>query len=548
MARLRHLARASERFVDSNVHEGLDRLTAQVGGRARVQVVVMLAAVLGLDSADQGAIGAVAPQLEVSLHVSTVGLGLLVTVTALVGAAATVPMGSLVDRTNRVRLLAAAVVVWGVAEAVSGGAMSYVMLVCTRVALGAVVSVAAPAVASLTGDLFPPSERGRIYGFIITGELLGAGFGVLISGLVAGWFGWRPAMAILAIPSIAVAYVLWRYLPEPARGGASWLRRGTVSIPLAEEANRRRDQDAPEDVTPGEDGTRRVILEQIDRQGVEAEEEIVIDEDPSRWRLRRAVRYVLSVKTNVVMIVASSVGYFFFAGLKTFAVLFVRGNFQISQSVATLLVVVVGIGAVAGVVLAGHRSDRLIAKGRITVRLDIGIIGYVLAAALLVPAVLTSNLALALPLMVLAAAGVAAPNGTLDAARLDVVPSQLWGRAEAVRTVVRTTLEAFAPLTFGLVAQQFGGSSVGFGSAASGAKSAPGSPAEVRGLRDAFLVMLVPLATSGLMLILGRRSYPVDVASAAESQQRVQERLRSDGPADDDDRDDDDRAGDEQAG
>ncbi len=521
MVRFRRLARASEHFVESNVHEGLDHLKAQVGGRARVQVVVLLAAVLGLDSADQGAIGAVAPQLEASLHISNLGLGLLVTVTALVGAAATVPMGSLVDRTNRVRLLAAAIVVWGVAEAVSGVATSYVMLVCTRVGLGAVVSVAAPAVASLTGDLFPASERGRIYGFIITGELLGAGFGVLISGLVAGWFGWRPAMAILAIPSVAVAYVLWRYLPEPARGGASWLRRGTESIPSAEEANRRAGQDAPDDSTPAGEGTSRPILEQIDRQGIEAEEEIVVDEDPSGWRLRRAVRYVLSVRTNVVMIVASSLGYFFFAGLKTFAVLFVRGNFHISQSVATLLVVVVGAGGIAGVVLAGHRSDRLIAKGRITARLDIGIVGYALAAALLAPAVLTSNLALALPLMVLAAAGVAAPNATLDAARLDVVPSQLWGRAEAVRTVVRTTLEAFAPLTFGLVAQQFGGSSVGFGSAASGAKSAPGSPAEVRGLRDAFLIMLVPLAMSGLMLILGRRSYPVDVASAAQSQQRL---------------------------
>ncbi len=255
MARFRRLARASEHFVDSNIHEGLDRLTTQVGGRARVQVVVLLAAVLGLDSADQGAIGAVAPQLEASLHISNLGLGLLVTVTALVGAAATVPMGSLVDRANRVRLLAAAIVVWGVAEAVSGVASSYVMLVCTRVGLGAVVSVAAPAVASLTGDLFPASERGRIYGFIITGELLGAGFGVLISGLVAGWFGWRPAMTILAIPSLAVAYVLWRYLPEPARGGASWLRRGTESIPSAEEANRQAGQDAPGEPRPAEEGT-----------------------------------------------------------------------------------------------------------------------------------------------------------------------------------------------------------------------------------------------------------------------------------------------------
>jgi hypothetical protein len=39
----------------------------------------------------------------------------------------------------------------------------------------------------------------------------------------------------------------------------------------------------------------------------------------------------------------------------------------------------------------------------------------------------------------------AAANPPLDAARLDVMPPRLWGRAEGTRSVVRTGLEALAP-------------------------------------------------------------------------------------------------------
>jgi hypothetical protein len=195
----------------------------------------------------------------------------------------------------------------------------------------------------------------------------------------------------------------------------------------------------------------------------------------------------------------------------------------VSQGVATLLVVVLGGAAAAGAVLAGRASDRRIARGHLTARLDVGVIGYTAAAFLLVPALLTGGIDIALPLMVVAAASLAAPNAALDAARLDVVPAQLWGRAESVRTAIRALLEAAAPLVFGFVSEQFGSSGGGLGAVAGGAQSPAGTPAQVHGLQTTFLLMLVPLAASGLMLLLARRAYPVDVASAAESQRRAGE-------------------------
>jgi MFS family permease len=74
-------------------------------------------------------------------------------------------------------------------------------------------------VASLTDDLFPGAERGRIFGYILSGELIGAAFGFLVSGDVAAVLSWRYSFWVLAVPGVALAVAISRLLPEPARGG-----------------------------------------------------------------------------------------------------------------------------------------------------------------------------------------------------------------------------------------------------------------------------------------------------------------------------------------
>ena len=153
------------------------RLDATVGGKARLRVVLLLGGVLSLQSADTGTVGALAPQLERAFHIGNTEVGLLITASSLVAAASSLPMGVLVDSTSRVRLLVVTVSLWSVCMAASGLATGYGVLLVTRLALGAVIAASGPAVASLTGDLFPAKERSRIYGMVLTGELLGAGAG-----------------------------------------------------------------------------------------------------------------------------------------------------------------------------------------------------------------------------------------------------------------------------------------------------------------------------------------------------------------------------------
>jgi sugar phosphate permease len=265
------------------------------------------------------------------------------------------------------------------------------------------------------------------------------------------------------------------------------------------------------------------VRREIRRQGIAPAEEIVTDEDPAAMSLWQAVRYVLRVRTNIILILSSSLGYFFFAGLRTFAVIFLRGQYGLGEASASLVLIAVGAGALVGVVVAGDVGDRIVRRGRIDGRLVVGTVGFVAAAVTLVPALLSPLLYVSLPLFLLAAACVAAPNPALDAARLDVMPARMWGRAEGVRTVLRQSMEAFAPLLFGIVSQLLGGGHVGL-AAGVAAKHAVVTARETRGLQLTFLLMLVPLIGAGVVLVGARHSYPVDVASAGESDHRVRER------------------------
>jgi predicted MFS family arabinose efflux permease len=487
-----------------------ERLTDQLGGPARRTVITLLGMVLGLNAADTSSVGAIAPQLQPALGIGTASIGLLVTVSALVGALAAIPFGLLVDKTRRVDLLAASILLWGAAEVASAFSASFTMLLLTRLLLGAVTATAVPAVASLTGDFFPAAERGRIYGYISVGEVVGAGVGVGVSSFVSAALGWRAAFIVLAVPSVLLAWALWKRLPEPARGGQSHLLPGATRIVSAAEAGRSAPE-ADEEAVRTDD----VVLREVQQRGVEHDEQRVVIADPASMSLLQVVRYVLRVPTNVYIILASSLGFLFLSGLRTFGVLFARGHFDVGQAVATLLLGLVGAGSLLGLLTSGRLADRLVKRGRIDARIVVAGVSFIVAAALLAPALLTTHVLAGLLFFLFAFAALAATNPPLDAAQLDVVPAQLWGRAQGVRSALRNTLEAFGPLLFGLVAGLFipGGETP----REAAAEVVPG---QTLGLQIAFLLTLIPLAGAGVLLLLTRRHYPVDVASAGESERR----------------------------
>ena len=487
-----------------------ERLIETVGGKARFHVIAVLASILALDSADTGAVGAISTELRSYFRVSLVAIGLLVTAKALVGAVTTLPFGVLVDRFNRVRLLSISVVAWSATMIFSAISQTYLMLLVSRIGLGAVTAAVGPAVASLTGDFFPESERGKVYGYILTGQLLGTGFGFLVAGDFSSLFGWRAAFVVLGLPGFVLAWVITWLLVEPARRGRSQLQLGATELIPAEEAENRPE---PEETNEPKRGDT-VVIEAIQKDDVKPDPANILHSDPTTMPLARAVRFVFQVRTNVYLIIASSLGYFFLTGVETFAFMFVAGFYGISQSVASSMVPILGVGAVTGTILGGRISDHLLRRGRSDARILVSAICFLVAPIVGLPALLSHSLYVAIPSLILTAAGLSAANPPLDAARLDIMPAQMWGRAEAVRTVLLTLATAFAPLLFGFVADEFGARRLSGFSAGHTKVTATGA----HGLDMAFLVMLIPLFVSGITVFLAKRTYRVDVATAAASE------------------------------
>jgi sugar phosphate permease len=232
--------------------------------------------------------------------------------------------------------------------------------------------------------------------------------------------------------------------------------------------------------------------------------------------LGRAVRYILSIPTNVTMIISSALGYFFFAGLSTFAVLFVRGHYHTSQATATGVLGLLVLGALAGVLISGRLTDYLLRRGTLNARIWVPAVSYLGAAALLIPGLVSTKLSSAIWFDVGGAALLSAANPPLDAARLDIMPAGLWGRAESIRTLLRTLGQALAPLLFGAVADLVAGFTphqAPIGTKPHGSIS----QGTANGLEVSFLLMLSSLAAAGVFLLRARKTYPQDVATAAAS-------------------------------
>jgi Na+/melibiose symporter-like transporter len=317
-----------------------------------------------------------------------------------------------------------------------------------------------------------------VSGYILAGALAGAGVGFAVTGDIAA-LSWRAAFIVLALPAFVLAWLVFS-LREPARGGRDALVHPTAP-PEATSDRERRETDA-----------QRLSRE----HGLEPDPDLLLTTDPRRMGLLAAARYVLRVPTNIVLILASACGYYFLAGVQTFGVEFVTKQYGINQVLGTLVLLVVGGGAVVGVLAGGALGDFLLRRGYLNGRILVSAVAAAIAFVLFIPAVFSRSPLAALPYITFAALALSAQNPPLDAARLDIMVPLLWGRAEAVRTFVRTMAMALAPLLFGAVADHVFG----------GGRS---------GLQWTFVVMLVPLAASAYFLFKALETYPRDVATAA---------------------------------
>ncbi|MGH8297587.1 MAG: MFS transporter, partial [Steroidobacteraceae bacterium] len=358
------------------------------------------------------------------------------------------------DRFRRRVLLMIVVTTWIFAEGISGAATSFTFLLILRAVVGAVTAVAWPCVASLTGDFFPARDRAAIYGLIIAGELGGMGIGFFISGEASTFINWHWSFYVMALPAIALVWVIWRFLPEPERGSQSLIMEGeedpnAASRPASRQTRRQRQEKQRGCAESGAASPH----EEVQRAHVRPREELILREDPTRWSLWRVMRYLLRLPTYDLLIIASALAYYFLSGARAFAMIYITQHYHIKRSVVSPLVFVVGIGALAGTVIGGHLAEHLLRKGKADARIVIAAVALALSVPILAFAIWTSSAMLGIGLMTIGAGMMSAAVAPIDAARLDIVTSRMWGRGEAGRMALRSFFEGGAPLLFGALSE-----------------------------------------------------------------------------------------------
>lgn len=183
-----------------------------LGGLAALTLVNLL------NYLDRYVISALVPDLErAHMGLSDFRLGTLMTGFLVVYMLFAPLFGVLGDRRSRPRAIAAGVVLWSLATALSGLAHNYFHLLAARALVGVGEAAYGTISPALLADYFPLAKRGRVFAVFYMAIPVGSALGYIVGGLTSHAYGWRAAFLIAGLPGLALAAWMLR-LTDPPRG------------------------------------------------------------------------------------------------------------------------------------------------------------------------------------------------------------------------------------------------------------------------------------------------------------------------------------------
>jgi MFS family permease len=194
----------------------------------RWRVLVLLCGLQFMILLDLTVVNVALPKIQEGLGFSASGLTWVVNAYVLAAGGLLILGGRLADVFGRRRLLLTGVVLFAVASAVSGAAVSPSMMVVGRFGQGAAEALAAPASLGLIALLFTdPKERTKALGIWAGIIGVGATLGYLIGGVLTDTTSWRWIFFI----NLPVALLVLLLIPEPVKIfkagclGICWINR-----------------------------------------------------------------------------------------------------------------------------------------------------------------------------------------------------------------------------------------------------------------------------------------------------------------------------------
>lgn len=211
----------------------------------RTYVLILLMAVYTLNFIDRTLIAVVAEPIIRTFELTDSQWGLLYGPPfALFYAVMGLPIAMWADRSNRVKIITACIILWSVMTALCGVAMGFTTLLLFRIGVAVGEAGCTPPANSIIGDYFIPKSRSTALGIYSMGVTLGGVLANLFGGPIAelagddvgafvnaigfgGLFGnldwsavegWRVAFVVVGVPGVLIALIVMFTIKEPPRG------------------------------------------------------------------------------------------------------------------------------------------------------------------------------------------------------------------------------------------------------------------------------------------------------------------------------------------
>jgi len=216
-----------------NVRHPHRTLTA-IAGDGSVYALLILFGLNAVDELDRTAFAILIPTIRDHFGMSDTGILSLITLTALGAILLQLPIATLADRTNRVRLAMIGAVAMAAFSFSTGLASTVWMLCIVRAGSGIGQATVDPTHNSLLSDYFPVDRRAAVFSFHRGANALGMIVGPLSAGVLAHYFGWRTPFLVFAVPTL-ILVALASKLKEPVRGAREREAMGASADSIATE-------------------------------------------------------------------------------------------------------------------------------------------------------------------------------------------------------------------------------------------------------------------------------------------------------------------------
>jgi len=184
----------------------------------RLYSLVLLMMIYCCHSIDRSVLAILIEPIKHEFHASDTAMGFIPLAYSGAFIVAMLPVGLLIDRMNRVRLLAALVGAWSLLTAMAGFAQNITLLILARMSIGAAEAGGQPTSLSLISDIFPQDKRSSALGVFYLATGLGGVVTFWIGGMVAAAYGWRATFFVAGVPGALLVVLMLATLREPRRG------------------------------------------------------------------------------------------------------------------------------------------------------------------------------------------------------------------------------------------------------------------------------------------------------------------------------------------